>query len=359
MNDAFLKLIFAGIMLMLVFFGRETMGRYDRGAKTMAPTVAFTGGPARYASASVAGGSTVAATTSVAPAIRPWNMVANPILKTQPGVSLPASATTKDLNAKTVNFGKPSGIAQLAVPAGAIKANATLYLVSDLLRPDNIVEQNAQKRWPLASLTKLMTAAVVSENIPLGTPITISQTAEAMEGEGGGLKSGEAYSAEDLLKALFLVSSNDAAKALAEFYGEEKFVNAMNSKAQELGLTNTFFKETTGLSTINQSTPNDLKTLMRFIYTKHPKLFTYSQNTAMPITELTTHTTRIQRNINLFAGRSDFLGGKTGFIEESGENLVSLFSRGGQPILIIVMDANDRFKETEVLLRAFDTAYRQ
>ena len=347
MNDAFLKLIFAGIMLMLVFFGRETMGRYNRGAKTMTPTVSFTGGL------------TVAATTSVAPAIRPWNMVADPNLETPPSVSLHASATPKDLNAKPVNFGKPSGVAQLAASPGATKANATLYLVSDLLRTDNIVEQNAQKRWPLASLTKLMTAAVVSENIPLGTPITISQTAEAMEGEGGGLKSGEAYSAEDLLKALFLVSSNDAAKALAEFYGEEKFINAMNGKAQELGLTNTFFKETTGLSTINQSTPNDLKTLARFIYTKHPKLFTYSQNVAMPITELTTHTTRIQRNINLFANRSDFLGGKTGFIEESGENLISLFSRSGQPILIIVMDANDRFKETEVLLRAFDAAYRQ
>ena len=203
------------------------------------------------------------------------------------------------------------------------------------------------KRWPIASLTKLMTAVVALENLPINEVITISEEAVATEGDSGSFRAGEKFKLNDLLKAMMLVSSNDAAAAIAMRVGEDEFVAAMNKKAEALGLTDTNFVDPTGLSVKNQSTVVDLLRLTEYMRNFEPEIFAVTKKTKDIIVEVKTGKRRTIVNINAFAGRSDFLGGKTGSTLEAGENLISVFKVAGEPKTIIILGALDRFAETE------------
>ena len=203
------------------------------------------------------------------------------------------------------------------------------------------------KRWPIASLTKLMTAVVALDTIPTNEIITISEEAIATEGLSGSFSAGEKFKLNDLLKAMMLVSSNDAATAIAMHIGEEEFIAAMNKKAYDLGLTDTAFADPTGLSVKNQSTVIDLLRLTEYVRNFKPEILAMTKKTKDTIVEVKTGKRRTVVNINTFAGRSDFLGGKTGSTPEAGGNLISVFKVAGEPKTIIVLGAIDRFAETE------------
>lgn len=235
-----------------------------------------------------------------------------------------------------------------------ISIQASLYLIGDIDSEANITEFNARKRWPIASLTKLMTAAVVLEHIPKDGKIEISDAAIATEGVSGGLTKGEVMTRDDLLRAITMVSSNDAASAVAEHLGREKFMALMNSKAVSLGMTNTYFREPTGLSPLNQSTANDLKLLARYIYRSHPEILVLSRLENANITDIKTGKVISLKNINALVGRADFIGGKTGYTNDSGENLISLFARAQKIVVVIVLDATDRYRETLSGLAQYD-----
>lgn len=203
------------------------------------------------------------------------------------------------------------------------------------------------KRWPIASLTKLMTAVVALEAIPANEVITISEEAIATEGISGSFTAGEKFKLNDLLKTMMLVSSNDAAAAIAAHIGEDEFIAAMNKKANDLGLTDTGFVDPTGLSVKNQSTVIDLLRLTEYVRNFKPEILAMTKKTKDTIVEVKTGKRRTVVNINTFAGRSDFLGGKTGSTPEAGGNLISVFKVAGEPKIIIVLGALDRFAETE------------
>lgn len=261
-----------------------------------------------------------------------------------------------------ISLGSESGVStiessKLSVPNAEkppITLRARVYLVSDLQSEDNIADENQNKRWPIASLSKLMVAVIALENISKTQLISVGSSAVAAEGVSGRFSPGEIFTADDLLKALLTVSSNDAAMALSQYMGEEKFVSLMNAKVMSLGMLDTFFKEPTGLSVLNQSTAHDLKVLTRYVYEKHPDILRYSQAKTANIIDAFRGTKRTLININQFAGRTNFLGGKTGYTNDAGENLISLFSVGGKTVIIIVMDAQDRFAETLSALEQFE-----
>ncbi|MEK9150563.1 MAG: serine hydrolase [Patescibacteria group bacterium] len=212
-------------------------------------------------------------------------------------------------------------------------------------------ELNSQKRWPIASLTKLMTGVVAAEKIGFDKKITISEKAAKTEGAAGDFKTGEIFSSGDLIKAMMTVSSNDAAVALAEFFGENEFVNEMQKKASELMMRQTTFVEPTGLSFINQSTASDLEKLIIYIYYNHPEILAISKEREIEMKELKTAQRRKLININKFSGRNDFVGGKTGYTEEAGRNLIAFFEINEQMILSVVLGAVDSFEETNKLLK--------
>jgi len=214
----------------------------------------------------------------------------------------------------------------------------------------NLFEFNATKRWPIASVSKLMTSVVALEKIGLEKEMKMSATAVATEGITGGFKAGETFKTEDLLKAMMVVSSNDAAMAVAEDFGKEQFVDLMNQKAKELGMNDTYYEEPTGLSFLNQSTANDLVKLANYIYANHPQILEISRQKEVLIKELNTKKSRKLLNINRFAGQADFIGGKTGYIDESGRNLVAFFNKDNKIILTIVLGAENAFEETKKII---------
>jgi D-alanyl-D-alanine carboxypeptidase (penicillin-binding protein 5/6) len=223
--------------------------------------------------------------------------------------------------------------------------------VFDLSCGCKILSFKGQNRWPLASLTKLMTAVVAFENIDADETIVIGEKAIASAGSNGGLYIGERFSVSDLIKAMMVTSSNSAASALANSLPEGGFVRLMNAKAAEIGLTETSFFEPIGLSVLNQSTVDDVLKLAGYIREKQPIVFETSRRTRETITEKKTNKTRTLININSFAGRPDFLGGKTGYTEEAEGNLLSIFRTTKGIAFFVVFGAANRFDETEKLLK--------
>lgn len=114
---------------------------------------------------------------------------------------------------------------------------------------DLLFEKNAHLRLPPASTTKVMTAMVVLEHLPLDARVRIGRNAVNAEASRAGLTAGAGYSVSELLTAILVASSNDAAVALAEAVaGDEKtFAGLMNDKARRLGMKNTRFINSTGL----------------------------------------------------------------------------------------------------------------
>lgn len=240
-----------------------------------------------------------------------------------------------------------SRIAALPVP----ELGARAALVADLESGQELFALNPYQRWPVASLAKLVTAVIAKTEIGAEKPVMIRSSAVAAEGPAGGFGAGERYLAKDLLSALVAVSSNDAAEALAEHYGRSGFIAKMNELAQATGMIQTNFADPSGISSLNQSSPEDLRKLASYVYKRHPDILAVARDKETVIRELNSGIGRQLLSINAFSGRTDFLGGKTGYTEEAGGNLMSVFSYLHRPILIVVLGTEDRFGETE---RLFD-----
>ena len=214
----------------------------------------------------------------------------------------------------------------------------------------NLYELNVDKRWPIASVTKLMTTVIALEKMDLKQQIKMSETAVNSEGVAGDFRVGEIYTLRDLIKAMLITSSNDAATAIAEAYGKKEFIDEMQRKASELKMFQTTYIEETGLSFVNQSTANDLVKLANYIYQNHQEILKISRDKDTVIKDLKSGNPRMIFNINTFAGSSDFIGGKTGFIDEAGRNLVALFStKNGAMIITNVLGSENSFQETAKL----------
>ncbi|MBI1960693.1 MAG: D-alanyl-D-alanine carboxypeptidase [Candidatus Liptonbacteria bacterium] len=237
--------------------------------------------------------------------------------------------------------------------------DAQAVLISDVATGDDIYAFGEIQRWPVASLSKLMTALIAFEELDMRSKVVITKNAVASEGRAGGFSAGEAYSVRDLINALMVVSSNDAAISIAEFYGYPKFTEKMNARARELHMVQTNFFEPTGLSILNQSSADDLKRLALFVYRDYPEIFLISQKPSVPLAEHAAGKMRTIKNINRYAGDPAFLGGKTGYITESRQNLISFFARNGRAYLVIILGATDRYAVADNVLRWFAYEFPQ
>ncbi len=267
----------------------------------------------------------------------------------------PASGVTLPINVATVRSAlliSAVGVSPPRPPAfpSPDGLSAAASLVYDLSTDRVLWVDNSSLAWPTASLAKIMTAIVVSENISADELITITPAAVAVEEIAGDFKPTEIFSVSDLISALFLVSSNDAAYALAEHYGLDRFLERMTDKASELGLSSTYFTDPAGLSPENVSTVRDLSRLTAYLYREHADIFSSSRLPAAAITDRSFGNIKEYVNINEFAGRPDFIGGKTGYTDAARGNLISVFNVSDHSVLIIVLGTEDRFGVTLKLL---------
>jgi len=246
------------------------------------------------------------------------------------------------------------------------EVNAKSVLIESLDKNVSLFHYNISETWPLASLTKLLTAVVFLENSRPEEKVTISQEAVVTEGGAGGLKAGEIYNSRDLLKIMILTSSNDAAAALAESLSQKNepfdqrsaFVKLMNQKAKEIGMTQTEIAEPVGLSAANHTTAADLLLLTEYIFNHHPEIFTWSRLPSILVQPFNRNNSHKLNNINPLVENVDFLGGKTGTTDEAGGNLLSIFSLDNDRLLVIILGSSgDRFKQDKELLNWVNKAY--
>lgn len=217
---------------------------------------------------------------------------------------------------------------------------------------------NSSQRWPMASLVKMMTAAVAIGKMKPDQEITVTEEDfESVDEEGLRFKPGERYLVSDVIRVMLGVSSNEAAEVLANNYNRGNFIQEMNRQAEAWGLSHTYFEDPTGISVSNQSTVSDLYKLTQAVYQNYPEVFKITRKPQVSIKEIGSGKTVRFLNNNLLAGRADFLGGKTGYTEEARGNLVSIFSYAKRPIVVIVLGAEDRFLETEKLWQWFQSQH--
>ncbi len=226
-----------------------------------------------------------------------------------------------------------------------------------------LFQENIESRLPIASLTKIMTVVVAFENIPLEKIIKISKEAVNQEGEAGKLVVGEEISVKNLLYAMLLESSNDAAFALASDFGLENFVNLMNEKAKILQLKNTNFSNPIGLDDPNNfSTSYDLARLLDYSL-KNKFLWQILKTSSFETTDVSGKFFHHWENTNKLLGiLSNVVGGKTGWTTGAGGcvALVIENSKNNSKIASVLLgaaDENKRFEETETLIDWVFKAY--
>lgn len=278
---------------------------------------------------------------------------------TVPALVLPQTsidaAAPPDGNGQAVATISTSSAALTPLP---VFTNAA-YMVADLSNGTVYAGSNITKRWPTASLTKLMAATVILDHLSTSTQITITPQMFAVDPDEQTLVIGGTYTVEDLLHVMLMPSSNVAAEAMADFIGHAQFMNEMNARAEQWGMKNTYFADTSGISAANESSASDLLILAQHIYQNYPDILALTDTPVTAITELNSGRHISVRSINQFAGAPNFIGGKTGNTPQAGGNLLSIFNDNGTPIFVTVLGAPALpFKDTSALYSWFQENYR-
>jgi len=230
--------------------------------------------------------------------------------------------------------------------------SAKSYLAADLKNNFVFLEKSIKDQLPIASLTKLVTAAVATEYINLEQEITVNKSMMATTSLPR-LKVGQRISAFNLLYPLLMESSNEAALAISGFLGKDRFVSLMNEKAKVLGMETTAFIDPAGRDTGNVSTAEDLFNLAKYLYNNRQFIL---KTSAGKLDWSVYGSTIFQdlKNFNIFTDDLDFIGGKVGETIEAKQTILSIFELdlGGEkrPVVIIVLGSDDNAKDARAIL---------
>lgn len=216
-----------------------------------------------------------------------------------------------------------------------------------------IAGNNYDTRVAIASVTKIMTSMVVIDNTEVGEVVTVPDIAAKINGSTIQLRSSEKITVENLLHGLLINSGNDAAYSLAYFVGdkldrsasaEQKialFIDLMNDKARNIGLTNTKYSDPAGLDDNGKSTVRDQGILLsqalrspiiRSIINKPEALI---KSTDGLIEHKLENSNRLVKEEMYYTG---IIGGKTGFTPAAGHNLIAAASRDDHVLVAIIIN---------------------
>lgn len=233
-------------------------------------------------------------------------------------------------------------------------------MVFDLDSGEVLWRLNAERRLPMASLTKMMTALLVAERTRPRERVRITRAALAYRGSGvGRLPRGRRVPIEALLHGLLLPSGNDAAIALAVHVsgGEGDFVDAMNRRARELGLECTRFVSSHGLEAGNRSCAADLAELARLDMRQFRiRRVVRKEHAALRFPIRGGRLFLSSTNPLLRGGYPGAIGLKTGYTRRAGRCLVGVAERGGRTLGVVLLDAPDPGRQARKLL---NTGFRR
>ncbi|RWC45968.1 MAG: D-alanyl-D-alanine carboxypeptidase [Mesorhizobium sp.] len=228
----------------------------------------------------------------------------------------------------------------LAVPAPAQKYAA---IVVDARTGKQLFEvSSTAQRYP-ASLTKMMTLYLLFEALDAGrvtkqTQIPVSDHAASQPPTKLRFRRGESIDVDSAIRAIVVKSANDVAVAVAEYLGgsEDQFAAMMTSKARQLGMTSTIFRNASGLPDGDQHTSaRDMAVLGMALHQRFPQQFHYFSESDFMFRG------RLVRGHNDMLGRVRGVDGiKTGYIRASGFNIVTSYNADGRNLIVVVMGAD-------------------
>ena len=259
-------------------------------------------------------------------------------------------------------------------------SEATYLPIRDFNRPDPVLDakaaglydvssgkwlygHNVDQRLPIASITKLMTAVVIVENLPLNDSYTVSAEDLNVDGTGSDLVRGEQIKGGDLLKVMLIKSSNDAALTFADRAHQLgiDLVGKMNDKAKTLGMLDTHFADPAGLEdTSGYSTVGDLVRLTRYI-DRYPLIWEILTTRLADVSSIDGryqhHLTTTDR---LLEQLDNIIGGKTGYTDGALETMVLQvkITEHQTKLISVILGSHDRFSETKKLIDWGLSAYR-
>lgn len=243
--------------------------------------------------------------------------------------------------------------------------NATAYVLMDAASGEILVQKNAEKQLPPASMTKMMTSYLATHELALGNlgeqdQVPVSVKAWKMGGSKMFIREGRDVALIDLIKGIIIQSGNDASIAVSEYVAgsEDAFVDLMNQHAQRMGMVNTQFQNATGWPAKNHfSSAHDMAILAQAIVNDHPEYYGLYKEKYFEFNKIR------QPNRNKLLWRDPSVDGlKTGHTEEAGFCLTASAQRNGMRLIAVVMGTNSenaRATETQKLLtygfRYFET----
>jgi D-alanyl-D-alanine carboxypeptidase (penicillin-binding protein 5/6) len=239
--------------------------------------------------------------------------------------------------------------------------NADAYLLVDYTTGETLVAHNVDERLPPASLTKLMTAYILAEEVDAGRlslddNVTVSRNSWSQNPTFRGsslmwIEPGKSVTVGELEKGIVISSGNDATVAIAEHIAgsEEAFVSLMNNYAEALGLTSTHFENTHGLPNPDHLTSaRDLAVLAAAAIRDHPERYKVYKQQSYTYNDIT------QYNRNHLLREDPSVDGlKTGYTSVAGYGLVASAEREGMRLISVVLGSNStrsRKAETRALL---------
>ena len=246
--------------------------------------------------------------------------------------------------------------------AGALKLTAHSAILMDMTTGRILYSHNADGAIQPASITKILSLYLADEairegRVRSGDPVKISRKAGRTGGSKMFIEAGSEIPLEELLKGMAVVSANDASVAVAEYIGGdvEVFVELMNRKAKELGMTSSVFRNPNGLPAKGQvTTARDALLLAREYLRSFPESLNLHSQQYFTYREITQH------NRNTLLKRYPNVDGlKTGWVHKAGYHIIATARRGNTRLIAVVMGAknrNIRTRETEQLL---DEGFRQ
>ncbi|NMC50979.1 MAG: D-alanyl-D-alanine carboxypeptidase, partial [Desulfovibrio sp.] len=256
-----------------------------------------------------------------------------------------------------VHVSAASAVAKSRARANPDKLDVRAAMVMDFGTGRVLYEQDADRRIPPASITKIMTMYLVFEDIQAGRlresdRVRVSARAAATGGSTMHLKAGETVTVRELLDGMAVASGNDACVAMAEHLGgTDAFIRRMNRKASEMGMTSTTFETVNGLPSPGQyTTARDMMKLSVSYLKRFPQSLEHHSKTVI------THRGRNRYNSNKLLQSCDGVDGiKTGWVAASGYNIVTTAKRGNSRIIAVVLGGRSwqiRNRETKKIMEA-------
>jgi D-alanyl-D-alanine carboxypeptidase (penicillin-binding protein 5/6) len=278
---------------------------------------------------------------------------AGPVLAQQKrpsGAAHPAPGAHKGKDAAVPATGSPAD-----TPLGPVDTTARWAYIQDYDTGATLMEKQADDEMPPSSMTKLMTLYLVYDQLKQGKlklddELPVSEKAWRMQGSKMFVALGSSVRVEDLIRGVVVQSGNDAAIVLAEAIGgsEEQFVEKMNAKAKELGMTHSFFKTCTGWPDPEQHMScRDIATLAGHIIRDFPDYYHYDSEKTFRYNGIE------QGNRNPLVQKGTADGLKTGHTDAGGYGLVASSKRNGRRVILVLngmASMHERAEEGERLM---------